>query len=188
MPSSIITSHLLLHHANETGIPGSVVMRLGHMLCGPMCYWTTHPSNDPWGTRITVVTFPEEPLVSTRVISKYLLFICSVCIVLLSTKMLLHATFWAAMMRWFRPADHTENRKVSRQHNNRQWKKWTQSRNSKKHKAIHWSPHVSWAWVERVTVGKSGRWAAAFYRHSPSIAHSSACFLITKAAKYIQRW
>lgn len=68
------------------------------ILCGPMCYWTTHSSNDPWGTRITTVTFLEEPLVSTRVISKYLLFICSVCIVLLLTMMLLHATFWAAMM------------------------------------------------------------------------------------------
>lgn len=90
------------------------------ILCGPMCYWTTHLSNDPWGTRITTLTFLEEPLVSTRVISKYLLFICSVCIVLLLTMMLLHATFWAAMMRWFRPADHTQNRKVSRQHNSRQ--------------------------------------------------------------------
>lgn len=70
-------------HANETGRPGTVVIQIRHIFCGLLYHRTTHPSNDPWGIWITTETFLEETLVSTRVFSKYLLFIYNVCVFLL---------------------------------------------------------------------------------------------------------
>lgn len=63
--------------------------------------------NDSWGIRITSVTFLGEILVSTTVIyrdSNCLLFIWSVCIVLL-----FNSIFWAAV-RWLCPAAHRQLR------------------------------------------------------------------------------